>query len=135
MRNSPEPILHLVHARPLPWSIIIQAFSHELHLPIVPYHEWLATLQRKAQTSDKGETDIEAMRANPALRLLEFFGHSDLRPGREAIGLARLEVKKAVEVSPTLEGVQQVGAENVKMWVQAWRSTGFLPTFTNGVAA
>lgn len=136
MRNSPEPILHLVHPHSVPWSTIIRAFAHELHLPLVPYPEWLSTLQAKSQLpndkpaseqEDEGEMDLEALRTNPALRLLSFFRSADMRPGLEAIGLARLEVRKALEASSTLEGIAQVGEENVRMWVAAWRASGFLP--------
>lgn len=125
MRNSPEPILHLVHPNPLPWSTLIHFFARELNLPLVPYADWLATLQGKLT---QGQVlDVDAMRRDPALRLIDFFRSADTRPGREAIGLARLNVRKAVQVAPSLSVVPQVGEDNVKAWVARWRASGFLP--------
>lgn len=126
MRNSSESVLHLVHPHPLPWTTLIQFFARELNLPLIPYPDWIAALQGKLL---EGQVlNVDEMRANPALRLLDFFRPADTRPGREAIGLARLDVKKSVQVAPSLLNVPQVDEQNVKAWLAAWRASGFLPS-------
>ena len=49
-------------------------------------------------------------------------------PEWEPLGVARLDTARAVRVSKVLaEGAKPLGEENVRKWMSAWRSSGFLP--------
>ncbi|KAI0719494.1 acetyl-CoA synthetase-like protein [Cerioporus squamosus] len=122
MRNSPAPILHLVHPRPVAWHILVAAIAEELGVPLVPYASWLAALEKSAGEVS-GERDVDAMRDNPALRLLDFFcNRAGAREGREPLGMPLLSTEKARSVSDEADA---------RRWVAAWRASGFLPTPTN----
>ncbi|TFK82377.1 acetyl-CoA synthetase-like protein [Polyporus arcularius HHB13444] len=127
MRNSPAPILHLVHPRPVSWHTLIAAIAEELGVPLVPYASWLAALEKSAGELS-GERDIDAMRDNPALRLLDFFRYrAEAREGREPLGIARLSTENAVAVSETLANMPEISEADARRWVAAWRASGFLP--------
>ena len=78
MRNAPGPLshLHLVHPRPVPFRTLVAPIAAALAVPLVPYAAWLraleASLAPQAADADS-EHEVDAMRANPALRLLDFF--------------------------------------------------------------
>lgn len=126
MRDSAEPVLHLVHPRPVSWTSIFQTVSQTLEVPLVPYSEWFAKLEKSLE--DKSVSEVDQMRRNPALRLLEFFrkGLTD-DPRTEFPGIVKLEIDKALRVSPTFQGSPQLGASDVNLWLAFWKKTGFLP--------
>jgi len=127
MRNSPYPILHLTHPRPVSWSSIITLVSHQLHLPLIPYADWLERLPASAPSSQ----DEEAIKANPGVQLLPFYTHGEKASGqKEAIlGLRAMDMRRAMEIAPSLgEGLLEklgTGEEDVKGWIEYWRA-GFL---------
>ena len=120
MRSSADPILHLVHPRPIPWKSLITPIAQELKATLVPYVEWLTALEIVA------ERNAETARENPALRLLDFFRSSAPAKTRTPLGLYQLETKKAVGASETLASMPELGEADVKRWVTAWRASGFL---------
>ena len=126
MRNSPEPILHLVHPHPVSWSTLITPIAKQLDARLVSYDEWLAALEASVATGSAVE--LEAMAANPALRILPFFrsqkGTNTL--GREALGFVALSTEKATRVSGTLATLPQLDAGRAVSWVEGWRKTKFL---------
>ncbi|TBU32715.1 acetyl-CoA synthetase-like protein [Dichomitus squalens] len=121
MRSSPEPILHLVHPRPIPWRSLITPIAQELQATLVPYVEWLAALEAAA------ERNAEAAREHPALRLLDFFRSSASANTKTPLGLYQLDTKKAVGASETLASMPELGEADIKRWIAAWRASGFLP--------
>ncbi|CDO73877.1 hypothetical protein BN946_scf185016.g34 [Trametes cinnabarina] len=127
MRYSPEPFLHLVHPHPVSWHEIIAPIAVELAVPLVSYEEWVSALQNCV---NRGDTDeVELMKANPALRLLDFF--KTLKEGqgsahREPLGMVYLSTEKSTKVSETLAHLPQLDAECAKKWVAAWKKSGFL---------
>ncbi|RPD67101.1 acetyl-CoA synthetase-like protein [Lentinus tigrinus ALCF2SS1-7] len=128
MRDSPAPILHLVHPRPVSWHALIAPIAAELEVPLVPYATWLTALDKSAGESS-GEHDVDAMRDNPALRLLDFFrSRGEAREGREPLGMPHLATEKARSVSETLTNMSEVSETDAKRWIGAWRASGFLPT-------
>ncbi|OBZ65571.1 Polyketide synthase HetM [Grifola frondosa] len=70
MAGSAEPVLHLVHPMPVPWTVFSDAASDLLDLPAIPWVEWVAKLQ--AMHADSG-LDQAALGDNPAVTLLDFF--------------------------------------------------------------
>ena len=120
MRKSTARTLHLVHPRPVPWKAIITPIAEELDVPLVPYSQWLTALEKCAA---EGSTDeVDAMRANPALRLLDFF-HAQSRSN----GGARLSTAKAEQASEELARMPELTREDTMRCVAAWKASGFLP--------
>lgn len=123
MRCSPPGFLHLAHPCPVRWSTIAQYMSEALGgLPIVSYSEWLELLEHNLDVGD----------SNPASRLIDFFraASMDADDSKEAMGLPRLELVNAREVSRTLkdETLRQIGKEDVERWLSYWRDVKFLPS-------
>ena len=128
MRLSREPIVHLVHPYPVSWSTLLAPLAQELDVPLVPYTEWLSALEGSVERGSAEE--VEAMRLNPALRLLSFYeaqgGATDGAPEKEAMGLVFIATDKAVRVSEYLARLPQLDGERARTWLEAWRKSGFL---------
>ncbi|KAI1789118.1 acetyl-CoA synthetase-like protein [Ganoderma leucocontextum] len=126
MRHSPEPILHLVHPRPVSWRTVLAPIAKELNVPLVPYGQWLSALESSVKQGS-GE-EVEAMRLNPALRLLPFYKvqNATMTPDREAMGLVFISTEKAVQVSESLARLPQLDGNRARMWLAAWKKSGFL---------
>ena len=122
-----QPILHLAHPRPSPWSRLIAPLADQLGVPLVPYPDWLAAVELE-------ETDdVEKMRANPVLRLLKVFrsalsscNDSQTRQSREVIGIVCMDTSKAQSVAPTLAELRELDAEGAGQWLAAWQGNGFI---------
>ncbi|OBZ79958.1 L-aminoadipate-semialdehyde dehydrogenase large subunit [Grifola frondosa] len=134
MRNSPVPVLHLVHPKPVPWSTIFQYVANTYNIPLVSYTAWLDLLEESNKELEKGEVlTKEVANQNPALLLLDFFraiGSVGDDAYSEAMGLARLSVAEAQRVCRGLkdENIVPLGAEDVGRWLAYWKSVGFLPS-------
>ncbi|PIL34345.1 hypothetical protein GSI_03120 [Ganoderma sinense ZZ0214-1] len=135
MRHSPEPIVHLVHPRPVSWRSLLEPIAKEVNVPLVPYTQWVSALESSVEQGSAQE--VEAMRLNPALRLLSFFKAQStaMAPEREAMGLAFISTGKAVQVSESLARMPQLDGERAQMWVAAWRKSGFLSSGPTGVVS
>ena len=118
MRDSPAQILHLVHSRPVPWHKLIAPIAEELKVPLVPYADWLSALVKNGSAED-----VELMRENPALQLVDFFRS---RGDGEMLGEARLSTDKARSVSEAFANMPELGEADARRWVAAWRASGFL---------
>ncbi|RPD56588.1 acetyl-CoA synthetase-like protein [Lentinus tigrinus ALCF2SS1-7] len=127
MRNSTSPILHLVHPRPVSWHALITPIAEELRVPLVPYSTWLSALERSAADGFAANAEVDAMRQNPALRLLEFFRGQTVSAEKEAMGDVRLSTENAERASPELARLPRLGGDVSVSWVKAWRKSGFLP--------
>lgn len=103
------------------------AFS--LNVPLVPFTEWLSKLSEEHKAQSNSDANLEKAQArNPALRLFSFYQSVRTGPEWEPLGVARLDTARAIRVSKMLaEGAKPLGEENVRKWLSAWRSSGFLP--------
>ena len=122
---------HVVHPRGVPFNALIGSAARSLNVPLVPFPEWLSRLteeQHKSQWS-RLDANLERMQAsNPALRLFSFYDTARTGPEWEPLRAARLDASRAMCVSKVLaEGAKPLGEENVRRWLAAWRSSGFLP--------
>lgn len=127
MRNAPEchSVLHLVHPRPVSWTSLISPIAKALDARQVSYEEWLKSLEQVV--SDRSISDVEHMRRNPALRLLDFFRHVEMDAEREPPGAARLDTSVAVQVSNALKStMKSLGEADALKWVDNWRMIGYL---------
>ena len=126
MRHSSEPILHLVHPRPVQWNTLLTPIAETLGVPLVSYDEWINALSTSVTAGSADE--VEAMTVNPALRLLPFYqAQKEVSTSdREAMGLVILSTEKATRVSPTLAALPQLDASRAVSWVAAWKKAAFL---------
>lgn len=129
MRNSTEPILHLVNPNSLPWRAYLEPIANELNVPLVPYNAWLSRLEA---TLTDDATEGEKVQQNPALHLMSMWRNADLGEDMEPPGIVRLDTAKARKVAPSLDNVRLVPGELARRWVRAWRESGFLPAVAEG---
>lgn len=124
MRFSSNLFLHLAHSRPIPWSFLARSLSDRLHIPLVPYSDWLMLLEK---SSNEAEVSIAF---NPALRIVDFFRTASMEEtgNTEAMGLPRLGLEEALKASKTLGDLnfRQIGTSDIDLWIAYWKSTGFM---------
>ncbi|KAI0050788.1 acetyl-CoA synthetase-like protein [Auriscalpium vulgare] len=114
MLGSNEPVLHLVHPRPIHWSTVSEVVAEYLDLQVVPYDKWVAALKNAGEHSTLG-----TLEKSPALKLADFFLNSMPKA-------ATWSTDKAVTVSLELRVARQLGKEDVKRWIEYWKHTGFI---------
>lgn len=96
---------------------------------MVPFSEWLSKLSEEHKAQSYSDANLEKAQArNPALRLFSFYQSVRTGPEWEPLGVARLDTARSIRVSKMLaEGAKPLGEENVRKWLSAWRTGGFLP--------
>lgn len=118
MRDA-SGILHLVHTRPVRWGTVLEVFSKETGVPIVPWSEWITRLSGFVGKADSA-------REVPALRILEFWrsmGDGGLS------GMAAMELvstDRAQQVSATLKSMEPLNEVDAKKWLAYWKRAGVL---------
>ncbi|KAF2104323.1 acetyl-CoA synthetase-like protein [Rhizodiscina lignyota] len=101
-------VLHAVNPTPATWSEILPEVSRLFpHAQVVEYEEWLAALENSA----KETTDT---RANPAVKLLDFFRSIRDSPSLE------FETSQACNRSRMLSDMPKVNQEWMAMWMKQW---------------
>ncbi|KAI0759226.1 acetyl-CoA synthetase-like protein [Trametes elegans] len=130
LRHSPEPFVHLVHPRPVSWRAVIAPVAAELGVPLVSHSEWLSALQKSVDAA--GADEVELMKANPALRLLQFYRGCRASPEREPFGMVYLSTTTSGAVSHALANLPVLDAGRVKQWLEGWQRTGHLQCLTIG---
>ena len=123
MRHSDQAVLHLVHPRGAPWNSFVEPIARRLQVPLVPYHEWLGAMEQSLR--DEQTSEVDTMRKNPALRILDFFRSVRFGENREPLGIVYLDNPKAQQVAPAL-GLDQLQPEFTDRWLTAWRQSGFI---------
>lgn len=123
MRNSDEPILHLVNPNPVSWRTFLKPLAREMNASLVPYAEWLSRLQASLQ--DTSLSEVAHLERNPALRLLDYYRALELNDEMEPLGVVRLDTAKAVRVTPSLLSMPLTEVL-VERWMASWRKSGFI---------
>ena len=118
MIHSDERALHLVTPRPVPWNSVFLPMAERLHLPVVPYAEWLARLEKSAAVASESSG---VSQHDSAHNLLSFFKHEGM--GGASIPLS---LDKALRCSRTLAGVRPVGSDDALRYVEFWEKVGYL---------
>ena len=136
IRSRDPKFVHLVHPRPVKWSVIVETISKYLKIPSVPYKEWLKTLEAFNSKLEDG-TDSTALKSEshimevvPAVRILGFF--RKLQPcesNSDVMGLPMLSTTAAQKHLPALSKVNlpQLSSEDVVRSLHYWQKIGFLP--------
>ncbi|OCH89652.1 acetyl-CoA synthetase-like protein [Obba rivulosa] len=108
--HSDEPVLHLIHPRPVSWNAIFTPIAERLRLELVSYSEWLNRLR----IADDAQADESVGQKSSALALREFFesgvSEADMR----------LDTTKAVRASKTLQEIRPLGKEDAMKWLNFW---------------
>ena len=126
MRQSSARTVHLVHPHPVAWKAVIVPIAEELDVALVPYSEWLGALAKCA--SEGSADEVDAMCANPAVLLLDFFRiQGSARPQSGSNEGMRLSTAKAERASEELARMPELTSDDARLWVAAWRASGFLP--------
>ncbi|KAI0944350.1 Type I Iterative Polyketide synthase (PKS) [Taiwanofungus camphoratus] len=131
MMDSSRLVLHLRHPRPAPWTVVMGYFASFLHMPLVPYSEWVSRLEQSLTSKDK----TSARYLERGTRLLQWFRmaiESDNvhHAAMEDNGLTHsLAIEEGCRASETLRDVHlaQIGPRDVEKWLTYWRSVDFLP--------
>ncbi|THH07788.1 hypothetical protein EW145_g3144 [Phellinidium pouzarii] len=133
MHADSERTLHLVHPRPVPWSLVIGAIAKGLGLSIVSYGDWLSSLEHAHRDLYDGSPDAakieKVFRENPALRLMSFFSSARDRvdvENLEPLGIVKMRCEKAVASSKTLKEAGSIVNDDARRWIASWRRTGFI---------
>ncbi len=124
LRNSDEPILHIAHPKPVSWTAILTTIAADLGVDLVPYSSWLSALERAYPAGDT--PDVDKLRENPALRLIDHFRTIEVGYGREPLGGVKMDVSKALREASALD-MPQMTSEWAHRWMFAWKKCGFLP--------
>ncbi|KAG8866989.1 hypothetical protein FRB97_003602, partial [Tulasnella sp. 331] len=129
-RHSKSQTLHIAHPHPVTWSSVMRSFSAAIRKPLVPFEQWVDTLEESATSGPA------AIRSNPALALLEFFKNMGASFKEEVVrhqddefeagGFHPLSLTKSTGESHQLRSVRSFDDEDVQRWVQYWRNQGFL---------
>ncbi|KAJ7242075.1 hypothetical protein C8J57DRAFT_1368382 [Mycena rebaudengoi] len=119
MRNSTDRYLHLTHPHPVPMSEILGPISDALHLPVVPYSEWLKMLE------DAQESDAET--SNPGIPLIEFFrSNREASADQEAFFPGTLSSTHALTAASSLVSIPSLSARDAQTWVSYLHQAGYL---------
>ncbi|OJJ46414.1 hypothetical protein ASPZODRAFT_16181 [Penicilliopsis zonata CBS 506.65] len=112
-------VFNCVNPRSIPWSDLISIIVEELtstggsSIGTISFQEWLARLQ-----SSSGSVDADALRQNPAVKLLEFY--QQLLEDNQTRDPVRLSTVHTARVSPSLACLQPIQAEWMRGWIREW---------------
>ncbi|KAH7355893.1 putative polyketide synthase [Pyrenochaeta sp. MPI-SDFR-AT-0127] len=116
--NASNFTYHIDNPSRQPWEEIISILASALDIPtasIVPYDQWIDRVKRfRGSTKD-----------NPALQLIDFFDNYFVPM---SCGGLMLDTSRTFEVSHTLRTMGPIGSKLVKMYIDAWKQSGFLNT-------
>ncbi|KAI0050773.1 acetyl-CoA synthetase-like protein [Auriscalpium vulgare] len=115
MLGSREAVLHIVHPRPVHWSVFSRAAASLLHVEAVPYSDWLAKLTGAHKHS---ASDLKALEDIPALKLMDFFSNMP-KP-------VEWSTNKAVDMSNALRSAEVLKGADVEKWVIGWLRKDFM---------
>ena len=127
---------HVVHPRGVSFNFLIGLVASWLQVPLCPFPEWLSKLSEEHEAHRQCDELKRSQADSPALRLFRLYEYAPIGPEWEPLGNARLDTSRAVRVSKVLaEGAKPLGEENVRKWLGAWTSSGFLPPKRKKVVA
>ncbi|KAF7341008.1 Acetyl-CoA synthetase-like protein [Mycena sanguinolenta] len=109
--ETPPFAINLVHPRPVAWDFVMSNLASTVHLPLIPFGEWVQQLKDLSTTATA--KDIEKI---PGIKLLDFFKAA-------AAGTAniRFSTSKAQMVSESMRLLEPLRAQDAKQWMQYWK--------------
>ncbi|KAJ7210990.1 hypothetical protein C8J57DRAFT_1400321 [Mycena rebaudengoi] len=120
MHGSQERYAHIIHPHPVPMTHILSPVSRILDIPLVPYSDWLESLDKTASHESEAS-------ANPAVRLIDFFRtYREVAPDQEAFFPAVLSTTVSIRTAPSLASAAALTAQDVEVWTAYLRQGGYL---------
>ncbi|ETW81166.1 tridomain enzyme adenylation-thiolation-dehydrogenase [Heterobasidion irregulare TC 32-1] len=133
LRHVPDDMecVHIMHPRPVPWSSIITPLAKALDVPLLPYSEWLQSLQNTSSS-------ISGSMTTPAVLLANYFASLEKKDRRgQTEGRAREHVGRNMHVFSVERGqktsrtlgdptLAPLGTQNAEKWLKFWKQGGFL---------
>ncbi|KIJ27676.1 hypothetical protein M422DRAFT_784789 [Sphaerobolus stellatus SS14] len=131
MQGAPHHTLHLIHPRPVRWSIVMGEIANLLQVPLVPHLEWFARLDHAMRHADDSKKSRSQKARFAALTFVEFYklGLKKDAKNAESMGLMpNVGVAEALKASKTLRAEQlpSIGSEDVRRWIDYWRRIDLL---------
>ncbi|KAE9398018.1 acetyl-CoA synthetase-like protein [Gymnopus androsaceus JB14] len=130
--------VNVVHPKPVSWTSVVESIRNTLiqekhlssdSLPLVPYHEWVDAVERRARhPTDKDTQNI------PAVKLLDFYRlqsnvddalRSSGQSTFESAGLTPLQTTNVERLSESMRALQPLDDTIVQKWVRYWIDAGF----------
>ncbi|EPQ52402.1 polyketide synthase, partial [Gloeophyllum trabeum ATCC 11539] len=139
MIDSEEPILHLRHPSPVPWSSIANPIAASLNLSTISFQEWFQLLREELEAIDRG-TRTMSRELEPGIRAMDVYRTAcpmdhPARAITDSNGITViLAMEKALQCSPTLRDprLPQIQPSDALKWIDYWRKIGFLPEQCSG---
>ena len=112
-----ENVFHTVNPSTTTWAALLPTIleAYGPNLKTVSLAAWVKTLR----TSAKGAATEEAIRVNPAIKLLNFY-EGLLDQGRV---MPRLDTRQTEKVSPSLGALGPVRSEWMAKWIEQWKQS------------
>lgn len=131
-------VVHIVHPRPIQWSIIMKAFSESSkvltgkELSLLPFNEWNRLVVQAASSVDPAsayrqfpsttiQTIFDAIARADALACDRYGPDSK---EIQALGAPCLQTSVCVSRSSTLESAPVLCTEYVACWIKYWQRIG-----------
>lgn len=142
LRDAEAQYINLVHPSPVSAGIITDTLSRLLNLQTISYANWVRELQGSASTEVEVSAPpalapgrVEALRTNPALRLLEYFQSQERRQvSHHSAGRGAFDFPQVIDTHNALGGSEtirdlahhQLNEGDVSRWLERWVGAGFL---------
>lgn len=126
LRNADALFVHLVHPRATTWDTLMAPVAAEYNLQFVPFAEWVVLLEASGHGLS-ADAAVDALRANPALKLVQLFTQAQgTNHIAAAVGARGLDTSLARHGSRTLTDMLPLSSEHTRTWLAYWRRHGHL---------
>ncbi|KZT66436.1 hypothetical protein DAEQUDRAFT_739999 [Daedalea quercina L-15889] len=132
---SKEDVIHLVHPRPVTWSLLAAIIVRELGTTLVPFGEWVMKLdalyesKKSGDDWEGGQGEVELLQTTRALHFRGWFKVLSSTPrddDAQALNFPALSVSRAKELCPVMTRIAPLCEDDVKNWLAYWRKIGLL---------
>jgi hypothetical protein len=108
----------LTHPKSVSWDFVFAYIARILGVPLVPYSQWFKHLE-----SSESE---QAVKQNPALRLLEFYRSINTNAGLRDVLFRKVITDIAENASPALRDANALREDDVQKWLNYWKAVGVI---------
>ncbi|KAJ7191142.1 male sterility protein-domain-containing protein [Mycena pura] len=116
IQDSEARYLHLTHPHPVPFATLFAPLAEILGLPVVPYREWLDSLEAAAGHAVEAASSTGN---NPGVRLMDFFrAVKEAAPEQEAFFQVAVANSRAAEAAPSLAALSPLAAWDVEIFTE-----------------
>ncbi|KAG6831320.1 hypothetical protein H0H87_005564 [Tephrocybe sp. NHM501043] len=109
--------LHLVHPHRVRFDDLIRPIASSLHVPIVPYDEWLDKLHRLPAPSD-----------SRIISLMDYYNARSSSDNSQSWQDSEIDIAQAMLHSPEMSSAEllPLGRRDAQRWISYWKSAGHL---------